>query len=126
MEELRRIAYSVVARACGFGALAIFCLMIGLSYDVRLALKSGAILTTLMTVILLAKAWEANFKPYRRTELWLYVPDHLRPPSETAQWAASTVLREAYLRFAYWTALIAVTMATLAFGLGLVAAVFPS
>jgi hypothetical protein len=119
MEDLRQIAYSVVARACGFGALTIFCVMIGLSYDAKLALKTGAFLSTMMTMVLLFKARETGWRPYRRMELWLYVPETLRPPEQTAQWVASTVMREAYLRFAYWTALIAVTMATLAFGVGL-------
>jgi hypothetical protein len=120
MEDLRQIAYSVVARACGFGALTIFCVMIGLSYNAQLALKTGAFLSTGMTLLLLFKAREASWRPYRRMEMWLYVPEPLRPPVETAQWVATTVMREAYLRFAYWTALIAVTMATLAFGIGIV------
>ena len=32
MEEMRRIAYETVLRACGFASLAIFCVMIGLSF----------------------------------------------------------------------------------------------
>ena len=32
MDEMRRIAYETVLRACGFASLAIFCVMIGLSF----------------------------------------------------------------------------------------------
>ena len=33
MDDIRRIAYETVLRACGFGSLTIFCIMIGLSFD---------------------------------------------------------------------------------------------
>ena len=35
MEHMRRIAYETVLRACGFGSLAIFCVMIGMSFEPR-------------------------------------------------------------------------------------------
>ena len=114
MEQMRRIAYEIVLRACGFGSLAIFCVMIGMSFEPKLAFKAGGFLTTLMSVILILKAYEARTKHYRKTELWLYLPKELRPPDEHAQWASSTVLHETYLTFARWTALIAIAMWVLA------------
>ena len=33
MEDMRRVAFETVSRACGFGSLAIFCVMVGLSFD---------------------------------------------------------------------------------------------
>ena len=110
MEHMRRIAYETVLRACGFASLAIFCVMIGASFDPRAAFQAGGILTMLMTLILAYKAREALTKPYRRTEMWLYLPKDLRPPDTHAQWASSTVLRETYLTFAKWTAAIAMAM----------------
>jgi hypothetical protein len=107
---MRHIAYDTVLRACGFGALAIFCIMIGLSFDGRAAFQAGGMLTMFMTLILLFKAREARTKPYRRTELWLYLPKEHRPPEQYAQWASATVLRETYLTFARWTAAIAIAM----------------
>jgi hypothetical protein len=107
---MRHIAYDTVLRACGFGALAIFCVMIGLSFDGRAAFQAGGTLTMIMTLILVFKAWEARTKPYRRTELWLYLPKEHRPPEEYAQWASATVLRETYLTFARWTAAISIAM----------------
>ena len=67
MERMRRVAFQTVLRACLFGALAIFCLMVGLSYELKLSLKAGGLLTVLMAVVLMYKAYEARTKPYRKT-----------------------------------------------------------
>jgi hypothetical protein len=110
MDELRRIAYEIVLRACGFGSLAIFCFMVGLSFEPRIAFQSGGVLTMFMTGVLFLKALEAPYRPYRRTEMWLYVPEELRPPAGSAQQLISLVLRETYLTFALWTSIIAIVM----------------
>ena len=120
MEHMREVAFTTVLRACGFGSLAIFCVMIGLSFEPRAAFQAGGFLTTLMTLILIFKAREALTKNYRKTEMWLYLPKEMRPPEGQAQWASSTVLRETYLTFAKWTALVAVIMWTLALGFALI------
>ena len=44
MEDMRRIAFETVLRACGFGSLAIFCIMIGLSFEPREKAKHKATL----------------------------------------------------------------------------------
>jgi hypothetical protein len=110
MEHIRVIAYETVLRACGFGSLAIFCVMVGMSFHPRFAFQAGGFLTTLMALILIYKAWEAPQKNHRRTELWLYLPKEQRPPEAHAQWAIATVMRETYLTFAQWTAAIAIKM----------------
>jgi hypothetical protein len=120
MEQIRLLAYESVLRACGFGSLAIFCVMVGLSFDARAAFQAGGFLTVLMTLILIYKAWEAPSRSHRRTELWLYLPKELRPPDHVAQWAVATALRETYLMFARWTSLIAIVMWTLALVFALV------
>jgi hypothetical protein len=114
MEHMREVAYATVLRACGFASLAIFCVMIGLSFEPRAAFQAGGFLTTVMVGVLIFKAREALTKNYRRTEMWLYLPKELRPPEAYAQWASSTVLRETYLTFAKWTAAIAIVLWTLA------------
>ena len=110
MEYMRRVAYEVVLRACAFGSLAIFCVMIGFSFQPQLAFQTGGTLTMLMTVVLVFKAFEARTKDYRRTEMWLYLPKDSRPPETQAQWASATVMRDTYLTFAKWTSLIAIAM----------------
>ena len=119
MEHMRRIGFETVLRACGFGSLAIFCVMIGLSFEPRAAFQAGGMLTLLMAAILMLKAYEARTKNHRKTEMWLYLPKELRPPASYAQWASATVLRETYLTFARWTAAVAIVMwvAALAFSL---------
>ena len=73
MEHMREVAFATVLRACGFGSLAIFCVMIGLSFEPHAAFQAGGFLTTLMAGILMFKAREALTKNYRRTEMWLYL-----------------------------------------------------
>lgn len=116
MEPMRRVAYEVVQRACLFGSLAIFCVMVGMSFDGRLAFQAGGTLTAMMALVLIYKAREAVTKPYRKTEMWLYLPEELRPPAAQAQWASATVLRETYLTFAQWTAAISIAMWVAALG----------
>jgi hypothetical protein len=111
---MRRVAYETVLRACGFASLAIFCVMIGMSFMPRLAFQTGGLLTTIMTAVLILKAFEARTKDYRRTEMWLYLEKDERPPATYAQWASATVLRETYLTFAMWTAVISIAMWVLA------------
>ena len=119
MEEIRRIAYETVLRACGFASLAIFCIMIGLSFLPRSAFQAGGFLSILMTLVLVLKAWEARTKDHRRTELWLYLPKESRPPKASAQRTVSTVMRETYLLFALWTAKISIVMWSIALFLSL-------
>ena len=108
MEEMRKLAYESVARGCGFGMLAIICVMVGMSFNPRAVFQAGGILTLMMTFILILKSRLALTQNYRKTEMWLYLPKDFRPPEAYAQWAASTVLRDAYLTFAQYTALISI------------------
>jgi hypothetical protein len=114
VEEMRRIAYETVLRACGFASLAIFCIMIGLSFLPRSAFQAGGFLSMAMTLVLVLKAHEARTKDHRRTEMWLYLPKESRPPQAYAQRTISTVMRETYLLFARWTAIISIVMWTIA------------
>src|SRR6188508_725266 len=114
VEKMRRIAYETVLRACGFASLAIFCVMIGMSFMPKLAFQAGGFLTTIMSAVLVLKAFEARTKDYRRTEMWLYLTKDQRPPAIYAQWASATVLRETYLRFALWTSVVSIAMWVLA------------
>lgn len=115
MEEMRKVAFASVARACGFGMLAIVCIMVGMSFDPRAVFQAGGILTLMMTFILILKARYALTQNYKKTEMWLYLDKDFRPPEAYAQWAASTVLRDAYFTFAMYTALISIVMWILAF-----------
>ncbi len=108
MDHMRRVAFAVVLRACSFGALAIFCLMFGLSYVPKTAFRAGGFLTLVMCAILIFKAYEATIKDYRRTELWLCLAEEHRPPAAYAQQVSALVLRETYLQVAMWAAMVAI------------------
>jgi len=114
MEHMRQIAFETVLRACGFASLGIFCVMTGMAFDPKLAFQAGGFLTTIMAFVLILKSREALTKDYRKTEMWLYIDKDFRPPEAYAQWASSTVLRDTYLTFAMWTALISIAMWALA------------
>ena len=68
----------------------------------------------LMCAILILKAYEANTKNYRHTELWLCLEKEQRPPAAYAQRASATVLRETYLRFALWSSMVAIGLWSIA------------
>lgn len=114
MDEMSRIAYETVLRACAFASLAIFCVMIGLSFLPRSAFQAGGFLSMTMTLVLIFKAREARTKDHRRTEMWLYLPKESRPPQALAQKMISSLMRETYLSFARWTAMISIVMWTIA------------
>ena len=110
MDEMRRIAYQTVLRACAFASLAIFCVMIGLSFLPRSAFQAGGFLSIVMTLVLVLKAHGARTKDHRQTEMWLYLPKECRPPQAIAQKTISTLMRWIYLLFARWTAIISIVM----------------
>jgi hypothetical protein len=120
MEDMRRIAHETVQRACLFGSLAIFCTMVGMSFEPKLAFQAGGTFTTLMALILIYTAREALTKDYRKTEMWLYLEKHQRPPEAVAQWASSMVLRQTYPTFAVWTAGPAIVMWVIALVLSVI------
>jgi hypothetical protein len=114
MEEMRKAAFTSVARGCGFALLGIFCVMVGFSFDVRLMFQTGGMLSMIAVLILVLKARSALTSNYKHTEMWLMLPDDFRPPERYARWAAATVLRDAYFTFAQYTAAISVVMWSMA------------
>lgn len=76
-------------------------------------------MTLIMTFVLLMKARIALTQDYKRTEMWLLLPKDFRPPERYAQWAASTVLRDAYFTFAKYTAFTSIIMWVIALGFGI-------
>jgi hypothetical protein len=114
MGEIRRAALECALRGCGFASLAIFCVMFGLSFEPALALKTGGVLTALVTAILILKSQQARTQNFKRTEMWLRLPKEARPPEGQAQQIVSTVLREIYLTLALWAAAIAAVLLALA------------
>lgn len=110
MDQIRHLAIVSVARACAFALLAILSVMVGLSFDPLLAAKSGAILFSGMVAVLLAKAWRAPHKPYRRTEVWLMLDGRPGGSDRRAQQMIPAILRDVFMQFATIAAVPAVAL----------------
>jgi hypothetical protein len=117
MEHIRRLAWVSVARGCGFGALAIFTLMIGFVTTPALALDFGGVGFLLMAVILMMKAARSDRMPHNHTEIWLMLDRDLRPPPEIAPGVIMRTRREVILRFAQMSATTALCCLLIAAGL---------
>jgi hypothetical protein len=115
METIREASDMSIRRACGFGLLAIWTTMIGLSYEPLLAVRVGAVLVTVMSVVLLIRAWRAPRRPYKRTEVWLILNKKHDLPETRAQQVFGNILRERYL----WHATVAGWVALVLWGIGI-------
>ena len=107
MTKLRQVAFVSVGRAVGFSGLAIFTVMVGLSFEPVLALRSGGVLLLVLLAALLLKAQHAPFQDHRRTETWILLEEGDRPDERFARGLISAALRDACLWFARWTAGVA-------------------
>jgi predicted membrane metal-binding protein len=110
MDAIEHAANISVARACGFCALAIFCLMVGFSYEPHMAAQVGGMMSFAVTLVLLLKAAKAPRQPFRTTETWLILSPEDRPPPSIAQTVIGAVLRRVYLQYARYSAFAAVTL----------------
>jgi len=100
MDAIENAAFVSVGRASGFAGLAIFTLMLGLSFDPPLATRTGGLIGLGVVVLLLLYGWRALSRPYLRTEAWIILPKDRRPPAGIAQRVIGRTLRET----AYWFA----------------------
>jgi len=119
LEYLHKVAFMTIGRACGFGVLAIFCITVSFAFDFLLAARAAAILTTIMTMILLVRAQTALKKDLRKTEMWIYLDENTRPPEPFAQQIGSAILRETYLWFAYRAAAFSIAFWVIAIAISL-------
>lgn len=97
MQELEAFAVLSVRRACGFGALAIATLMLGLVGTPAVAFETGAVCCLLMALILYWKSDHALRQDHRKTELWMMLAETHRPPHDVAAVVVPRILRRTYL-----------------------------
>jgi hypothetical protein len=105
-ERLNELATISVARGVGFAGLAIVCTMVGFSSYLPAFLKAGGLGFLLVAAVLIVKAQAAPRTAYRRTELWLLLADHERPPAERAQQLISRARQRALYRFGLGAAIL--------------------
>ena len=105
-ERLHQLATISVARGVGFAGLAIVCTMVGFSGSIPALLKVGGLGAALVTAVLVLKAGGAPKLSHRRTEIWLMLEAHERPPAGLAQSMISSARQSALLRFAFASAVV--------------------
>ena len=118
LQSIEEQAEICVARACGFAALAVFTLMVGLSWDMAVASKTGGVLVLAASLVLVFKGLRAADRPVRNTELWMSLDPVLRPNATVAQQVLGPILRDCYLRFAFRAASLSVWLLSLSLALG--------
>lgn len=117
MDRIQSCADLSVSRGCSFGYLAIATAMVGMAWDMSLAMKMGAIGASFMLVVLLMKGLRAPIRNYRHTEVWILLDKQHGLPEPRAQQVIGNALRDCYLRHATLVAIAATTLWLLAFGL---------
>jgi hypothetical protein len=121
VRELEALAVLSVRRACGFGALAIATLMVGLIGTPAAAFGSGAVCCLVMAVILYWKSDLALRQDHRKTELWMMLAESRRPPHEVAALVVPRILHRTYFEHCRLALMVAAGFALPAFGLHLAA-----
>jgi hypothetical protein len=119
VQELEALAVISVRRACGFGALAIATLMLGLLDTPAVAFGTGAVCCLLMALILYWKGDHALRQDHRKTELWLMLAETHRPPPDVAAVVVPRILRRTYLSHCKMALTLAVGLILPAAGLHL-------
>lgn len=110
MEQIIAVADQTIRRACGFAGFAVGATMLALSFDLVLALRVGAVMTTAICVTLFIQAWRAPQADVRRTELYSVVGRTLMLPKDRVQRLLGDVLAERYLLHADVAALAAIAL----------------
>lgn len=100
MEKIHRVATFCIGRAVMFGALAIGLVMLSFSFDLVVAFSAGALMTLIMSEILILKAYATARQNPRKTETWLYLSPDARPAGRSGARVFISILKDIYLRFA--------------------------
>lgn len=114
MDRIEYLADFAVKRGCAFALLAIGTVMLGLSYDLMLCFKSGAILQALHGSVLGIFAYNAPSWNHRSTELWTLLNKGADLPPGYPPELLLEVLRKTYTRYAEYSGIIALLLSVAA------------
>lgn len=110
MDRIEYLADLTVKRGCAFALLAIGTVMLGLSYDLMLCFKSGAILLALHGSVLGIFAYNAPRWNHRATELWTLLNRGADLPPGYPPELLLEVLRKTYTRYAEYSGIVALLL----------------
>ena len=127
MEMMRTLADYSIRRALSFVGIAVVTLMLALSYDLALALRTGGNLLGLVCLSLLVASWRTPYRNMRRSELWSLMLEHATPLAQSlsaaeAQQRMAAALRERLMWHAESVGIAALAMWLLSLGPALVLA----
>ena len=114
MDRIEYLADVTVKRGCAFALLAIATVMLGLSYDLVLCFKSGAILEALHGAVLGLFAYNAPRWNHRSTELWTLLNKGADLPPGYPPEQLLEVLRKTYTRYAEYSGVLTLSLALVA------------
>ena len=114
MDRIRHFAQVSIGRGVAFAAFGIVTVMFALLATPLIAVRSGAILFTLLTVVLLLRAWRAPRCNYRRTELWILLDRKHGIEESAAPRVITGVLHDVYMGHAELSAALAALLWLLA------------
>jgi hypothetical protein len=114
MDRIEYLADFAVKRGCAFALLAIGTVMLGLSYDLMLCFKSGAILQALHGSVLGIFAYNAPRWNHRSTELWTLLNKGADLPPGYPPELLLEVLRKTYIRYAEYSGIVALLLSVAA------------
>lgn len=120
MNLVERMAFITVIRANGFAGLAIMCVMVGSSFDPKMAFRMGAVLLLMWAFFQILRGYTALQKDVRETELWILLEKQDRPQPEIRQQIIGGALRTAYYSFAHLSSVLAALLAGASIGLSLI------
>lgn len=100
MDRIRYFAELSVQRALGFTGVGLATLLLGLSFDPPLALRSAAVILGITGAVLIVKSLTAMRRNYRRTEVWILLGRRIEFPEHRAQQIIGSVLEDIYRRYA--------------------------
>jgi hypothetical protein len=105
MDELEAVTDRCIRRGLGFAGLAIGTVMLALSFDLPLALRSGADLAAVTAVGMLIAAWHSPRRDMRHSEAWAVLTEARREkPRGSAMTELQHRLRQVLRRRLVWHA----------------------
>lgn len=114
MDPMEIVTDRCIRRGLAFVGLAVGMVMLSLSFDLPLALRSGADLIAITAVVMLVGAWQAPRRDMRHSEVWAtlddWQPEVLRGSRPVVQEKLRQTMRRRLLWHAERVGLVAVVL----------------
>lgn len=99
MDLFREVAMFAIGRAVFFGGFAISMIMLAFAFDFSVSLRAGAIMTLILSAVLLWFGQTAFARKPEKSEVWILLAEDDRPRSDAARRVFLQVMQETYYFF---------------------------